>query len=131
MCKYTSNQLVCFSCNNSVSIERFNFDNSLEYELKNWTKLYNSIDYLWLDSSEYELWASKELSNPESNLHKRGFLLQSKVKKHIKCYYWWFQDVGVKEFLPLSNCPCCGALLSRDKDRLYCNKCLIVMQLEI
>ena len=30
-----------------------------------WNRMYGSIDYLWLESKEYEGWAGKELSGPD------------------------------------------------------------------
>jgi hypothetical protein len=125
MSRYNENPLVCLVCNNFISPERINIDVDTTAELQQWRVVYDSIDRLWLESGAYELWATQELSNPQSLLHKEGFELQNKMQKYGKCYYWWFQDITRKE--PLSHCPKCGEVLENIGHRVICEACLLVM----
>ena len=129
MSRYGGNPLVCLRCNNSVSLEKLEIDIETTAKLQQWQQVYDSIDRLWLDSGAYESWASSELSNPNSDVHKRGFEVQKMMQKYGKFYYWWFQEVG-SDKKPLFSCPKCDELLEKKDDRFICEKCLIVMQSE-
>jgi len=125
MSRYNENPLVCFSCNDFISPESINIDVKTTAKLQEWRVVYESIDRLWLESGGYELWATKELSNPQSSLHKQGFEVQKLMQKYDKCYYWWFQDITKEE--PLSYCPKCGEVLESRGERVVCEVCLLVM----
>lgn len=44
-----------------------------------------------------------------------------------RCYYWWFQDTGADDFVPLSKCPACDSPLAGRAPRLVCEACSIMV----
>ncbi len=122
------NPIGCLKCSGEVEPGALGFDEKLAEKVAFWGRLYRSIDYLWLESREYESWAARELSNPNSPPNKRGFQLQQELNRYRTCYYWWFQDIGEEQFKPLEKCPVCSEQLVLFRENLLCETCQIVMQ---
>jgi predicted nucleic acid-binding Zn ribbon protein len=78
-----------------------------------------------LDSGEFEEWASLQLTDPQSPVNIRGMEVAEKIAGYAPTYYWWFQDVGVEGFAPLTECPKCSASLTEVGWALGCEKCCI------
>jgi predicted nucleic acid-binding Zn ribbon protein len=101
----------CVACNLIVPLERLDLDDVLHDELRRWGALMASIDHLWLDSGDYELWALRELSDAESSINRRGLDLRSRLEAGREAYYWFFQDESVDDFHPIDRCPSCRRAL--------------------
>src|SRR2546428_12190360 len=69
----------CVACNLIVPLERLDLDDTLRDELRRWGALMASIDHLWLDSGDYELWALRELSYVGSAINRRGIELRERL----------------------------------------------------
>ncbi len=121
------NPLSCFACNFEVPPERIGFSEALAEELACWQSFHDCFYRLWLDSGEFESWAKAQLSDPCSPVNKRGLELVSKLSSFRPAYYWWFQDTGADDFLPLSRCPTCSGELSKQNRRNTCEQCSIVV----
>ena len=121
------NPLRCFECNKEIQPERLRPSESLVDAIASWRSFYGSIYLLWLDSKEFEDWATKRLSDPHSPPNERGYEICKRLSEITPCYFWWFQDNSVEDFEPIDRCPKCGALLTKSSDRLICKQCLIVV----
>ncbi len=122
------NPVRCFDCGGEVEPSRIGFPEKLAESIAFWNRMYGSIDYLWLESREYEKWAVKELFSPDKPPNSRGLLIRQQLEHYRKCYYWWFQDVGAENFKPLSLCPLCNRTLTQDADKRVCEDCRIVLR---
>ena len=122
------NPIRCFDCWGEVDPAAIGFPEALAEAIAFWNRMYGSIDYLWLESRDYEEWARTELFSPERPPNSRGLLLQKELANYRKCYYWWFQDTGMEDFRPLSRCPVCRRALVQCPKRRICEVCRIVLQ---
>lgn len=131
-CNWENNPIKCIRCNLEVEPSHIGFDEKCAEQIAFWRNLYSSIDYLWLDSREYESWAREELSNPDSPLMQRSLKVRAQLDKYRKCYLWWFQDIRMDEFRVLKVCPLCKTPLTKPlrlfADNCTCESCQIMMQ---
>lgn len=121
------NPLACLECNGDVPPERLGFDEQLAEELAFWRSFYKAFDTLWLDSGEFEGWARRELSDPESVPNRRGLKLVEELNKYNPSYFLWFQEPGEEDFKPLSRCPRCDGELLPSRGRRVCDACKIAV----
>jgi hypothetical protein len=126
---FAPNPLTCAECRKEVPPERIGFSERLAEQIAFWRTFHDSLYNLWLDSGDYEEWAGGELSDPECPVHVRGLELVARLNEHRRCWYWWFQDSGADDFVPLEACPRCGLSLDDDvlDGWLVCNSCSIVV----
>lgn len=121
------NPVHCIDCNLEVAPESLDLSEQLAEELAFWDRLYDAIDHLWLDSAEYEEWARNQLCNIKSAVNNRGLILQNKLNKVRRCYFWFFEDTEAE---PLFYCPKCNAQFSVYPKGIFpqfiCEQCSIV-----
>src|SRR5947208_3468667 len=101
----------CVECNLVVPLDRLGLDEDLRDDLRRWGAVMSSVDYLWIDSGDYELWALRELSDAESAINRRGLALLDRIDNGRPVYYWFFQDESVDDFHPIERCPSCRRAL--------------------
>ena len=75
MTALSSDPLHCVTCNLVVPLDRLELEDGLRDDLRRWGALVSALDYLWIDSGDYELWALHELSDVESAINRRGLAL--------------------------------------------------------
>ena len=122
------NPMACAKCNLEVAPERLGLSSGLAEALAHWRSFHDCFYLLWLDSGEFEEWARGELSNPQSPVNARGLALRVELEELRRSYYWWFQDVGVDDFLPLHHCPNCRHDLSEVQlVGLVCEGCSVLV----
>jgi predicted nucleic acid-binding Zn ribbon protein len=103
------NPFHCMICNLEVPLERL----ELALDVKtidmvvSWRDIHDSLYRLWLDSNDYEEFASNQLTNINSRVNKLGREIQNKINNSIECYYWYFQDRNNEFYKPIENCPVC------------------------
>lgn len=97
------NPLSCLRCNLEVPPERVGFPETLAEELAVWTSFYAAFDTLWLDSGEFEDWARRELSDPESVVNRRGLALVAELNRYRPSYMYWFQEPGAEDYVLISD----------------------------
>ena len=126
------NPIHCINCNLEVRPESLQIETKLIESIANWRKLHAAIYWLWLDSGEYEEWATSQLQNIHSQVNTRGRTIQRELNKIRRCYYYYFQDTIEAGRPPISNCPDCGkgvnVRTSRIGPVLVCEACSIVAQ---
>ena len=122
------NPLYCVLCNGEVFPERIGFDEQLSEDIANWRFVHGALYLLWLDSSEYELWAADKLSDPHGRVNAVGLELVQRLSATVPSFYWWFLDVGAEDYSPPERCPLCnGAIEVADlTGRATCTPCRIV-----
>jgi predicted nucleic acid-binding Zn ribbon protein len=121
----------CVACNLIVPLDRLDLADPLRDALRRWGALMASIDHLWLDSGDYELWALHELSDIGSAINKRGLDLRERLDGGRTVYYWFFQDESVADFNPIDRCPSCRRALLEYRGagmfrQLVCEGCRIL-----
>ena len=109
---FGENPLACAQCNLEVLPERLGLPAQLADDLATWRSFHNCFYLLWLDSGEFEAWAHAQLSDPKSPVNSRGLSLRAELDLVRRAYYWWFQDVGGEDFVPLTACPICSQALT-------------------
>jgi hypothetical protein len=98
----------CTKCNGEVPPERIGFDAGLAQGISYWLALEQSLDFLWLDSQDYEEYAQKQLMDPMGRVNRMGIELAGDLSAFRRCYLKWFQ--GEDNEVP-DSCPnCSGAL---------------------
>jgi predicted nucleic acid-binding Zn ribbon protein len=124
------NPIHCMNCNLEVQPEKLGIPSDLVAAIDYWRHLYQAIDALWLDSSDYEQWAEEQLSDISSRVNRKGRSVQQSLNSTRRCYYWYFQDQSADDYEPISSCPSCGNPLSDYSygifRQLVCEKCSIV-----
>ncbi len=124
------NPIHCINCNLEISPESINLNQKLIDEIANWAGLYGAIDQLWIDSSEYEAWAKRELTNIKSRINKLGLSVNRSMNKIRKSYYWYFQDESDENFIAFERCPKCNRKLMDYNNGIFkqkiCERCLII-----
>ena len=98
-----------------------------------WHQVYRSVYYLWLDSSEYETWATQQLENPYSYANQKGLKLLPELNAHGKFFFLLFSRVHDEDWVVPTHCPLCQRSLERlpnlgTTTDLACGNCHIVMQ---
>jgi predicted nucleic acid-binding Zn ribbon protein len=121
----------CVACNLIVPLDRLSLQDSLRDDLRRWGAVMCAVDYLWIDSGDYELWALGELSDISSPINRHGLELREQLDGERHAYYWFFQDESTDEFHPIERCPSCrGVLRDYEGDGLFeqlvCANCRIL-----
>jgi predicted nucleic acid-binding Zn ribbon protein len=121
----------CVSCNLIVPLDRLELADGLRDDLRRWGAVMSSVDYLWIDSGDYEMWALRELSDIGSSINKRGLELRRRLDGDRPAYYWFFQDESVDAFHPIDRCPSCRGVLHEYAGdgifrQLVCDDCRIL-----
>ena len=68
----TYNPVHCVDCNLEISIHRLRLSRALVSSIAHWGQVYGGVYWLWLDSGEYEAWASKQLDDVSSPVNRKG-----------------------------------------------------------
>ena len=123
----SENPLACLKCNGEVPPERTGFTAELAEKIAFWRNLHDALMHLWLDSGDYEKWATTQLEDPGGQLNVTGLELVEALNKYHRTYYWWFQDNSTDEFEPRTDCPRCFADLVPCMTHLVCDRCSIVV----
>jgi hypothetical protein len=125
----TDNPLLCVACNGEVPPERVGFGAKLAEEIASWLSVYDSLYRLWLDSAEYEAWASARLSDPRGQVNVQGREIVEKLNAITPAYYWWFEDTDGAEAERLKVCPICTRALGSYQNRNHrvCETCRILV----
>jgi ribosomal protein S27AE len=127
----SSNPFACLKCNLEVPPERIGFTAELAGHIAFWWNLYRALYTLWLDSEDYEAWATTQLEDPAGRVNVKGLELVEDLNKYRRAYYRWFQDQSVDNFVPLTQCPRCSAELVAAVGTLgpswVCDKCSIAL----
>jgi predicted nucleic acid-binding Zn ribbon protein len=131
MTALSSDPLHCVTCNLVVPLDRLELDDGLRDDLRRWGALVSALDYLWIDSGDYELWALHELSDVESAINRRGLALRARIDGDREVYYWFFQDESLDEFHSIERCPACRQPLREYRGQglfrqLVCADCRIL-----
>jgi hypothetical protein len=123
------NPLYCVACNGEVAPERIRFGDRLAEDIACWRSVHRSLYLLWLDSSEYEIWAAGKLRDPNGSVNLNGRNIVQRLNEFIPSYYWWFNDTGVDDYVPPEHCPVCAADLVdlADRDFQKCDNCSILI----
>src|SRR3989344_4119350 len=124
------NPLHCIDCNLEVFPESLPRDQVLVDAVASWRRTYDDIDWLWLQSGEYEAWAKDQLVDMTSPVNQRGMALCEELSLLRKCYYCYFQDDTAEGFKPITLCPACQQTLKAYGDgifpQLICEECRII-----
>lgn len=125
----STNPLACLDCSGEFPPERIGFDERLSEAIAFWTWTYQSLEYLWLDSGEYEAWARARLEDPEGEVNRRGLELTARLNGLRRTYYVWFVAHGDDDGPPPANClrcPRCNGETEPRGNYRVCNGCSIV-----
>lgn len=124
------NPIHCVACNGEVPLEPLDLPVRLVDDIASWRSVYDSLESLWLDSGDYEVWAVRELSHIDSYVNRLGLGVRRSLDAIRRCYYRYFEDESVEGFAPRSTCPRCGVAAT---DRTYgalayrvCDACSIL-----
>jgi hypothetical protein len=110
-----------------VPPERIEFSADLAEHVAFWRNVHDALFTLWLDSSDYELWARAQLEDPRGPVNLRGAEVVQELNRHCRTYYWWFQASSANDFIAPSQCPRCLAKLVERFGRAVCEACSIVV----
>lgn len=122
------NPLACAGCNLEVPPERLAISPQLAESLATWRSFHDCFYLLWLDSREFEEWARRQLSEPNSPVNARGLSLRAELAQVRRTYYWWFQDPGADDFVPFAACPICqGKLSEAGLVGVVCDNCSVLV----
>jgi predicted nucleic acid-binding Zn ribbon protein len=124
----SDNPLFCVECGGEVPPERVGFDAKFAEEIANWLSTYDSLYRLWLDSGEYEEWATSRLLDPSGQVNTRGREIVSRLNSIVPAYYWWFVDTDAGEDALLNTCPVCSCELATFESKPFrvCAACRIL-----
>jgi hypothetical protein len=130
MTALSNSPLHCIRCNLEIPPERLAFPGSLVEDIAEWRNVAGAFEHLWLDSREYEAWAKQELETITSAVNQRGLALCNNINAIHPCYYNYFQDQSVDDFLPITLCPNCGEKLEVYEGGIFrqqiCQRCRII-----
>ena len=123
--KLGSNPVYCLHCNGEVLPDKLAFGERLAEAIASWNSVSGSLELLWLDSGEYELWARDRLLDPKGQVNSQGMELARQLGSVAKTYYMWFDDIDVT---PPNTCPLCGAefVEKQGGKLLLCEPCLLI-----
>jgi hypothetical protein len=122
----SSNPIVCLRCNGEVPPERIGFSPDLAERIVYWKNIHDALYTLWLDSSDYESWATAQLEDPGGQVNVQGLEVVQDLNRHRRAYYWWFRDTLADDFVQWSRCPRCSADLVECFGQRVCEPCSIV-----
>jgi hypothetical protein len=124
--KLESNPIHCLKCNGVIPPDKLAYSGHVAEEIAVWNSVYGSLYRLWLNSGEYEIWASERLSDPSGQINTQGLELAKQLGRIAKTYYLWFHEDD--ENTP-QICPLCGSKFIEIEGARYsaCNNCLIII----
>jgi len=128
---FTSNPLDCLRCNLEVPLEQIGFTAELAGYIAFWRNLHHALYILWLDSEDYEAWATTQLEDPTGRVNVKGLELVEDLNRYRRTYYRWFQDQSVDDFVSPTQCPRCSAELVESVGSFgpswVCDRCSIAI----
>ena len=101
----TDNPLHCDTCRREVDPERLQLSPEETNSVADWLSAATSLYRLWLDSGEYESYAKSCLTNPESQINRRGREIAQTLSQRKPTQLWFFHDTDDGE--PVT-CPVCS-----------------------
>ncbi len=107
MAALSSNPVHCMNCNLWVEPETLGLSSEVTQALANWAAIARAIEYLDLDSQEYEAFAITEEENIESPLNRRGRDVVTLLQHTRPCYLWWHPCEETRVNVPNPTCPIC------------------------
>jgi hypothetical protein len=107
----TDNPIHCIECRREVAPERLSLTCEEVDTIATWFVVEQALYSLWLDSSDYEVWAKEKMTDKTGQVVRRGLNAAAMLSKRLPTYYWWFYDSddGQPE-----TCPLCGGKLNED-----------------
>lgn len=124
------NPLHCIDCNGEVTPESLALPIDLVEPIVRWRSVVQSLYLLWLDSGAYEVWAETELRTITSAVNQEGIEVQAMLNSVRRCYFHYFQDQSIDDFVPIQYCPGCQqpltAYLHGSYRQLICEQCSII-----
>lgn len=124
------NPLHCIDCNGEVTPESLALPVDLVEPLARWRSVVQSLYLLWLDSGAYEVWPETELSSITSAVNQQGLAVRALLNPIRRCYFHYFQNQTVDNFIPIQHCPSCGQTLTDYPHGIYaqliCEQCSII-----
>jgi len=132
-----SSSVICGTCFNPIPLYKLNLGQETLHQILGWQDNYKSCDTLQLQSVVGEKWATKQMTEHNSQLSKQGIEICSKIKSKtgISTYYYLFNYRRIKlEKDKERNCPSCynSWLLDKPLNRLFdfkCDNCELVSSL--
>ena len=124
--------LDCGTCFKPIPLYRLSkLDQTLRQEILAWENNYISCDNLQIFCTVGEKWATKQMSDPKSELSKQGIEICAKIKEltGIPTYYYLYNYRKIKiEKDKKRTCLSCGSpwILEQRLGKLYdfkCDKC--------
>ena len=125
----TENPLQCFDCRGEVAPERIGFDELLADGIAHWRGVHRSLYLLWLDSDEYETWASERLVDPNGRVNVLGREIVSGLNQFVRAYLSWFHDSELDNSPTPTTCPICELEMEPVEGCSYfkCESCSVLM----
>lgn len=105
--RLSNSPIMCLACRNDVALKRLRISSRLAQDLRHWHSLNEALLRLWLDSAEYEKWATERLRDARGRVNRLGLGLVADLNRIAPAWYWWFQDESRPRFRPLPRCPVC------------------------
>ena len=123
---FSNNPIHCYECKNEVAPERLRLSAEQINTIANWQRVSAALNHLWLDSGEYEAWATKKLLAKNGQVNVQGLAIAAELSQQWPTYYWWFHD---HDALPPTKCPNCNQPLDKTTRHGYgkCTKCHLVV----
>ncbi len=89
--------LFCTDCTGQILPSALCLSEDLAGEILGWRTVYAALYDLWLDSSEYEVFARAALVDPGGNVNQHGLTLAARLSEQRTTFYWWYRDDGESE----------------------------------
>lgn len=126
--------VTCGTCNRITPLYKLKLEHSVRYEMLNWEANYEACDHLQLGCTVGEKWATKQMSDPKSQLSKQGL----KICKYftevlgVPMYYYLYNYRHISHPQDKSRkCPQCHSewLLEKSLHEFYnfkCDECRLI-----
>src|SRR3954471_21364918 len=82
--------LFCADCTGQIFPSALHLTEDLAEQILSWRTVYTARYDLWLDSSDYEMFARSALLDPAGDVNRRGRALAARLSEQRATYYWWF-----------------------------------------
>jgi predicted nucleic acid-binding Zn ribbon protein len=126
----SNNPFHCGRCNLEVQLDTLVLANDYVEQVVRWRTLYAACYHLWLDSGEYEDWASEQLFAIDSPVNQLGVISCTTWKDKGQIYYWYDQSQKSTVTGAMEYCPRCGNLFSNYTEGVFpqrlCERCHII-----
>jgi predicted nucleic acid-binding Zn ribbon protein len=120
----------CTRCNLEIRPDELGFTTKLVDEVASWRGVWGSIYDLWLDSGEYESWATKELSDLNSPANQRGRAVVKRLAQLNPCYFQVFENETSDDWSPVTRCQVCSRPVERHAPGRFvhqaCHECRLL-----